>query len=284
LNDLTATLLSSHAHIQVEEWAKSSSANEYSSGRTQIVARTSIPSLEMRVSYKNITFEAFADLRDAYEANHSNTFILDADDSLDSRPDVMGVDSSVWAFKEFKFSATAPKNYNGTITLVSSLLFNYAAYSDLVTESSTYTPQATPDSAFECLLYDCTPYQVDYSYQSNSLFSNVGHSVRHISDQGGLRKSWGLKWFLDETQFNHLQKFYRQKGGMMGTFGIPAEGSVNISLDVYMQEIEDYIESGYMVAEQEHLTNAYFAQDSFKFDRRVDNMFVCSAEIIEALE
>jgi len=271
MNNLTSTILTNHSNIQAEEWLKQGQAIEFNSGKSQRIINSSIPALEITLTYKNLTFAQYATLRDTYEANHANTFILDADDINDLRPDVMGINSSVWAFKQFKFKATAPIIYNGTITLVSSVFFNYSAYTNAITQSSSYTPAVSSDDSFKLLLDSTTPYQVEYEYISNSIFSNIGQSVRHIKDKGGLRKKWKLSWITSEAGFLELQMFYRKKAGIMGTFGIPEEGSTGIN--------EEYVASGYY----EELTKAHFMRDSLKFTKRVDNMYICSTDIIEAL-
>lgn len=309
MNNLTSTILANHSNIQAEERTKQGQAVEFNSGKNQRVIGSSIPALEMTLTYKNITLVNFESLRDLYEANHANTFIVDADDINDLRPDVMGLNSSVWAFKEFKFKATADTLFNGTITLVSSVFFNYSAYTDDFTQSSTYAPVTSTNTDFDTLLDSAQPYQVEYDYVSNSIFSNIGQSVRHIKDKGGLRRKWKLSWFLNETQFLLLQKFYRQKAGIMGNFGIPDRGYKPHQYDTvelfgetttYIEDYNDYFADDYLVSEGEFMlvlsgtgsevddglfskTNAHFMSDTFKFTRRVDNMFICSADIVEAL-
>lgn len=307
MNNLTSTILSNHSNLQVEEWTKQGSPVLFNSGKNQRFITSSIPAIEMQITYKNLTFSQYATLRDSYEANHSNTFIVDADDIHDLRPDVMGINSSVWAFKEFKFKATAPAVFNGTITLVTSVFFNYTEYQSAFTESSSYNPITTTDDTFEVLLSTATPYQVEYEYSSNSLFSNIYQSVRHIKDKGSLRKKWKLSWLLQQSAFLELLTFYRKKAGIMGVFGIPEEGSIGIFPEAYLENADDYVEidtaefvaSGYWATGfvesgatyagqyfenlDEYLTKAMFVQDSFKFTRRVDNMYVCSADIVEVL-
>ncbi len=264
MNNLTATILANHSHFEVEEWLKQGQSLDFNSGKNQRYVKTSIPSIEMQITYKNLNFAQFTDLKNAYEDNHSNTVIVDADDIHDLRPDVMGLNSSTWAFKEFRFNVKAPTIYNGTIKLVTSVFFNYSEYQNQFSQSSSYTPITSNDDSFETVLNTATPYQVDYDYMSNSIFSNIGSSARHIKDKGGLRKKWTLNWLLQESQFLELLTYYRKKAGIMGVFGIPEEGSPYINL-----------ETG--------LTNAMFMTDSFKYSKRVDNMYICKADIIEVL-
>lgn len=311
MNNLTSTILANHSNIQAEERTKQGQAVEFNSGKNQRIIGSSIPALEMTLTYKNISLVTFESLRDAYEANHANTFIVDADDINDLRPDVMGINSSVWGFKEFKFRATADTLFNGTISLVSSVFFNYSAYTDALTQSSTYAPVTSTNTDFDTLLDSAQPYQVEYDYVTNSIFSNIGQSVRHIKDKGGLRRKWKLSWLLNESQFLLVQKFYRQKAGIMGSFGIPDRGYKPHQYNTielfngtqnYMVDVCDWIDcitdGGYFFDEYlETLdgtgaevddglfskTNAHFMSDTFKFTRRVDNMFICSADIVEAL-
>jgi len=309
MNNLTSTILANHSNIQAEERTKQGQAIEFNSGKNQRVIGSSIPALEMTLTYKNITLVNFELLRGLYEANHANTFIVDADDINDLRPDVMGLNSSVWAFKEFKFRATADTLFNGTITLVSSVFFNYTQYTAALTQSSTYSPVTSTNTDFDTLLDSAQPYQVEYDYVSNSIFSNIGQSVRHIKDKGGLRRKWKLSWLLNESQFLLVQKFYRQKAGIMGSFGIPDRGykphqynTVELfdETTTYIEDYTDYFADDYLENEGEFMlvlsgtgtevddglfskTNAHFMNDTFEFTRRVDNMYICSADIVEAL-
>jgi len=283
MNNLTATLLANHSHFNVEEWLKRGNALEFNSGKNQRIVNSSIPAIEIQISYKNLNFTQFNDLKESYEANHSNTVIIDVDDIHDLRPDVMGINSSVWAFKEFKFRVTAPTVYNGTIKLISSVFFNYTEYQSAFSQSSSYTPITSTDDTFEVVLNTATPYQIDYEYMSNSIFSNIGQSARHIKDKNGLRKKWVLNWLLQEADFLKILKYYRQKAGIMGVFGIPEEGSPYINPEEYIVNVDDYVVTDYIVSNEEYLTKAMFMKDSFKYSRRVDNMYICKADIIEVL-
>jgi hypothetical protein len=256
--------MANHSHIQVEEWLKQGQPLQFNSGKTQRVITTSIPAIEMNISYKNLTKAQFEALQTVYEANHANTVIVDADDIHDLRPDVMGLNASVWAFKEFKFNVVAPSLYSGTIKMVTSVFFNYTQYQDAFTQSSAYTPITSTDTGFTTVLTSAEPYQVSFEYISNSIFSNIGQSARHIKDKDGLRRKYTLSWLLQETAFLELIKFYRKKAGIMGTFGMPKEGSISLGSTAK--------------------TKAYFMMDSFKFDRRVDGMYICNADIVESLQ
>lgn len=255
--------MANHSHIEVEEWLKQGQAMHFNSGKTQRVVKTLMPALQMQVSYNNLTKTQFEALQSAYEANHANTFIVDADDAHDIRPDVMGLNTSVWAFDEFKFSVVSPALYSGTITLVTSVFFNYTQYQDEFSQASTYTPVTSTDSSFSAMLASAEPYQVGFTYVRNSIFSNIGQSVRHIKDQAGLRRQYNLNWFLEESEFLQLIKFYRRKAGIMGTFGMPKEGSVSLGSTAK--------------------TKASFLTDSFKFNRRADGMYIASADVVEVL-
>jgi hypothetical protein len=114
------------------------------------------------------------------------------------------------------------------------------------------------------VLASAEPYQVAFEYISNSIFSNIGSSARHIKDKDGLRRKYTLNWLLQESEFLSLIQFYRKKAGIMGTFGMPKEGSISLGSTAK--------------------TKAYFMADSFKFDRRVDGMYVCNADIVESLQ
>jgi len=309
MNNLTSNILANHSNIQVEEWLKQGNTIQFNSGKNQRIVNSSIPALEIVLNYKNMSLDNFESLRNIYEQNHSNTFIVDADDINDLRPDVMGLNSSVWAFKDFKFRVTANHLFNGTVTLVSSVFFNYSEYTDALTQASSYSPITSTNTDFDTLLDIAQPYQVEYDYVRNSIFSNIGQSARHIKDKGGLRRKWNLSWLLNETQFLSLQKFYRQKAGIMGSFGIPDRGykphqynTVELfdEMTTYIEDYTDYFADDYLENEGEFMlvlsgtgvevddglfskTNAIFVDDAFKFTKRVDNMYVCSADIVESL-
>ena len=112
MNNLTSNILANHSNIQVEEWLKQGNTIQFNSGKNQRIVNSSIPALEIVLNYKNMSLDNFESLRNIYEQNHSNTFIVDADDINDLRPDVMGLNSSVWAFKDFKFRVTANHLFN----------------------------------------------------------------------------------------------------------------------------------------------------------------------------
>lgn len=284
MNNLTATILANHSHFEVEEWLKQGQSLDFNSGKNQRIVNSSIPAIELQISYKNLNFTQFNALKEAYESNHANTVIIDVDQIHDLRPDVIGLNSSTWAFKEFRFNVKAPTIYNGTIKLVTSVFFNYPEYQSAFSQSSIYAPKISTDDSFETVLNTATPYQVDYDYISNSIFSNIGSSARHIKDKGGLRKKWTLNWLLQESQFLELLTYYRKKAGIMGVFGIPEEGSPYINADYfYLTNADDYVDSGYFDNDWESLTKAMFMTDSFKYSKRVDNMYICKADIIEVL-
>ena len=188
-----------------------------------------------------------------------------------------------------------------------SVFFNYSAYTDDHTESSTYSPVTSTNTDFDTLLDTAQPYQVEYEYASNSIFSSVGQSARHIKDKGGLRRRWKLSWLLNESQFIVLQKFYRQKAGIMGNFGIPDRGykphqydtiELTAGTKYYMVDYDDYFAGDFLINEYAGVldgtgvevddglfskTNAIFVNDAFKFTKRVDNLYIVSADVVESL-
>ena len=50
MDNLTATILANHHHLEVEEWSKQGNTIEYNSGNTQRIIRSSIPAIEMQIS------------------------------------------------------------------------------------------------------------------------------------------------------------------------------------------------------------------------------------------
>ena len=263
MNNITSTILANHNNIKVEEWTKQGSALEFDNGNNQRIVKNSVPAIEMDISYDGLTKTQFDALVTVYEANHASTVIIDADDIHDLRDTSIGLKASVWVFKDFKFNVTAPAVYSGSIKMITSIFFNYSQYQNEFSQSSSYSPVTSTDTSFTTVLNSAQPNKVTYEYTTNANGSTIGNSVRHIEDKGGLRKVWELDWHLSESEFLTLLTFYRKKGGIMGEFGMPPEGANGLG-------------SGTK-------TNAAFMQDSFKFERLLDNRYVCKAKIVELL-
>ena len=263
MNNITSTILANHNQIRVEEWTKQGSALEFNNGNNQRIVRNSVPAIEMDISYDGLTKTQFDALVTVYEANHASTVIIDADDIHDLRDTSIGLNASVWAFKEFKFSVVAPQVYSGQIKMITSVFFNYTEYQNEFSQSSSYSPVTSTDTSFTTVLNSAQPNKIVFEYTTNVNGSNIGNSARHLADKGGLRKVWELNWHLSESEFLTLLTFYRKKGGIMGEFGMPPEGANNLG-------------SGTK-------TNAGFMEDSFKFERLLDNRYVCKAKIVELL-
>tara|TARA_R110002051_G_scaffold316421_1_gene396025 strand:+ start:370 stop:1161 length:792 start_codon:yes stop_codon:yes gene_type:complete len=263
MNNITTTIMANHNNVKVEEWVKQGGALEFNNGNNQRIIANSVPALEMDVSYSGLTKAEFDALVTVYEANHASTVIVDADDIHDLRDTSIGLNASVWVFKDFKFNVIAPQVYSGHIKLVTSIFFNYTAYQSEFSQSSSYSPVTSSDTSFTTVLNSAQPNKVEYEYVTNANASSLGQSARHISDKGGLRKMWQLSWHLSEADFLTLLTYYRKKGGIMGQFGMPPEGANGLG-------------SGTK-------TNASFMEDSFKFERLLDNRYVCKAKIVELL-
>jgi hypothetical protein len=263
MNNITTTILANHNQIRVEEWTKQGSALEFNNGNNQRIVRNSVPAIEMDISYDGLTKSQFDALVTIYEANHASTVIIDADDIHDLRDTSIGLNASVWAFKEFKFNVVAPQVYSGQIKMITSVFFNYTAYQNEFSQSSSYSPVTSSDTSFTTVLNSAQPNKIVFEYTTNINGSNIGNSARHLADKGGLRKVWELNWHLSESEFLTLLTFYRKKGGIMGQFGMPPEGANGLG-------------SGTK-------TNAGFMEDSFKFERLLDNRYVCKAKIVELL-
>jgi hypothetical protein len=282
MNDLTTAILANHSNIKVEEWIRQGSTYEFTSAHNQRVVNTSAPAMEIQITYTNLSLAEYQVLRLAYEANYSNVFIVDTSNDIDDiRRDVMGLNSSVFAFKDFKFNGVAPQVFNGVISLVTSVFFNYPEYQALHSDSSSYSPQSSLDSTFLTLLSNVAPYRVDYTYASNAIFSTIGQSVRHIKDKNGLRRRFTLHWLINESEFLQLLTFYRKKAGIMGLFGIPVDGVAQLFQNAYIEDSNDYVASGYIIDEE--LINAMFVSDSLKYEKRLNGLYIVQADIIEVL-
>lgn len=259
MNNLTTTLLANQRNYDIEEWAKSGKPLRFDSGKEQRVVTTSIPAISLTIDYNPLSYTDYNTLRVAYESNHASAFICDLNSFIDKRPTFMDINSATWAFSGFNFSIDAKTSlYVGKITLITSVFFNYAAYQDLFTQSSTYTRSTSTDTSFQLVLDDAPAYQSTLSYASNNIMSKIANSVRHTKDKGGLLRTWTLAWVLNESQVLKLVTFYRKNGGIMGEFGMP----------------ETWSSSG-------QITNARFVQDSLQYNKRVDGLYTCRADFIE---
>jgi len=284
MDNLTEALLVDNYNYDIEEWVKQGQAIQFDSGKEQRIVGASIPAVQVQISYRGLKRDDYETIRSLYENNHSNTFIVDFNSEMDKRPDLMGTNASVWAFKEFSFSVNASSRvYNGHITLVTSVFFNYPEYQDLYSQSSSYTPNTTVNQDFINVLEYASAYNVDFKYYNNALFSNIGQSIRHAKNKGGLKRAWTYSWLLTESNFIKLLTFYRKKSGIMGTFGVP-------SFALYLGFSANYVEADYIIdqddyvfydAELDNVTNARFLNDSFKYQKSVNNLYQCQAEILE---
>jgi hypothetical protein len=284
MDNITSHLLVKHYNYDVEEWVKQGANVQFDSGKEQRIVGASIPAISLRISYRGLTVQEYDMIRALYENNHSNTFIVDLDSFIDKRPDVMDINSSVWVFKEFEFTIDAQSIlYSGSITLLTSVFFNYPQYQYLFSQSSGYTAVVSTNQDFVNLLDEAPAYKVDLKYDNNALFSNIGQSARHIKNKGGLKRVWTMYWVLTESQFIKLLTFYRKKSGIMGDFGMPYLGT-DIGIQIlyleadYIEDQNDYI---YYNPDLDGLSKARFMADSFKYQKRVDGIYMCQAEIIE---
>ena len=270
MNDLSSTILANVNSIDSEEWTRQGKSMQFASGKTQRIVGGSIPAMEMTISYIGLNFDQFNALKYAFESNHSNTFLLNGMSTYhDIRSASDGNNAMTYAFKSFNFKVGTSKIYSGSVSLTTSLFFDMTNYQDHHTESSDYSPISSSDLTFTGGLMTTrgvVPYEVAYSYSMNSQASNIGQSIRHIKDKGGLRKVWSLNWLIDETKFGWLLQFYRKRGGIMGSFGVPVAGTI-----------------GFETENGTGRTEAIFVNDSFKYNRRTDSFYTVTADIIEVL-
>lgn len=283
MQNLTTELLRKHYHYEVEEWTKQGKAVQFDSGKEQRIVGASIPAIELTISYSGLNWNEYEQIRATYENNHSNTFIVDLGDNLiDKRPDLLTNNGSVWVFKEFTFSINArDRLFNGRITLLTSVFFNFTQYQQLFNQTSSYTISASTNQDFINVMDYAQPFQVELKYYNNALFSNIGESVRHIKNKGGLKRAWTVYWLLEESDFLKLLTLYRKKSGIMGEFGMPSFGT-NIGFES-QYVIDDYVIDGYVEfnGDLDNVSKARFMQDSFKYQKRVDGIYTCQADIIE---
>jgi len=258
MNNLTTTLLTKNSRYDTDEAVKQGASTMFDSSSEQRISRYSLPSLILTITYKGLSNAEYQTLRAALESNYANTFILDLDSDMDLRPDLMTINASVWAFKDFSFTKYPASCINGQITLISSVLFNFTEYQDLMTESSTNTLNITTDTSFKTLLQTTSPRAVTYGYQNNSISSSIGISQRLNKDKGGLQRKYTLTWLTEETEFLALLQFYRKHSGIMGEFGMTDF------------DIDDTV-----------LINSRFLENSMTYSKRLDGLYETELSIIE---
>jgi len=283
MENLTSQLLTKHFHYDIQEWTKQGQSVQFDSGKEQRIVGASIPAIEITISYRGLNWNEYEAIRATYENNHSSTFIVDLGDSLiDKRPDLMTLNSSVWVFKEFAFNINArDRLFSGTITLLTSVFFNFSQYQDLFAQESSYTISASTNQDLIDVMDYAQPYNVELKYYNNALFSNIGQSARHAKNKGGLKRAWTVSWILEESDFVKLLTFVRKKSGIMGDFGMPSFGT---NLGIESQYVEDdYVVADYVVfdGDTDNVSKARFMNDSFEYQKRVDGLFECTADIIE---
>jgi len=260
LTNRTSNILVDHSNLEVEEWHKQGEQIQFDSGKIQTIVSSTMPSIEMTVRYNNVSQARYESLRTQYEASYASVFILNAGDEIDWRDNYLANTSNTWAFRDFSFSTDVTNRFTGTIRLLTSVFFDYTEYQSLFTQSSNYSPTTTTDTSFSALLTgNAVPYKVDYSYINNSIFSSIGGNIRFGKDKS-LKKKWTVYWVLQESQFLELLMFYRKRGGIMSKFGMPKLGYGNVGK-----------------------TEAVFLKDSFSYQKRVDGLYTCQADIVEVL-
>ncbi len=281
MEDLTSILSEKCLDINATEYVKQGRAFQLNNGQEQKVTAFSTPSINLSLTYNNLSLQAYLDLKSVYEANHSNTFIYRPDGAwineeglglpstegiIDLRSKLMTENASVYMFTNFSFTTDArTKLFSGTIEVVTSLFFNFAAYQAIYSESSSYNPVTTTNTDFIDFLELCGPYQIDLGYTNNNLTTKIGNSAHFGLDKGGLRKIWVYKFLINENKYLELLKFYRKHAGIMGEFGVMDIGYDNIN-NTNVQT-----------------TKARFRQDSFNHRKRIDGLYEAAFEIVEVL-
>lgn len=263
MNDLTSTILQRQFSYNISEFAKQASNVVFADGTEQRISTRSSPAIRLDVQYMNISDTVFGQLRTAFEANHTRTFQLQISTPIDSRVLVgTAANNSTWAFIDWEFEASAdkPNRYNGKISCMSSALFNYASFQALYTESSAYTANTTTNTDFETVLTTARPYRVKHSYILNGLKNNVGASLSGQKDKLNAKRSWELSWHLSEAEFVALQTFYRKKGAILGTFGMPSKGYYNVG---------------------DTLIKARFLSDTLDYNKDVQGRYFVTAQVVE---
>lgn len=261
MNDLTNSLLSCNYTRNYNESSKQSRVFDFEDGTTQTIGYKSVTSTTIDLTYRNISESEYQLIEQAYQNNHSNTFLLTFNENEDSRINY-GANNGVFVFSNYSFSISAQQKnrYNGKITLVTSVIFNYSQFSDIFNETSFYTPNETSNSDFIEVLSEINPNSVEYGYELNRRFTNLGSSLQTQEDLGNNKKTWKLKFLCGSEEWVKLITFFRKKGSI-GTFGIPIEG-------YYTNGLQQVI-------------LARFKEDNLKHSQQIGNIYSVEFNIIE---
>lgn len=262
MNNLTSTLLTTNSEYDIQEYIKQGDAFNFNNGEQQRIIAMSIPSLTVDITYMNITKAEFQSIKTAFEDNNSNTFICEFDSDIDMRGQLMTSSSATYAFNDFNFSEDAKSIgfYNGSITLISSVFFDFLPYQELFTQSSSYNRVVSTDESFITLLDEVAkPMFASYNYKNVNLTARIGSSISFKKDKGSLIGAKELQFILTEANFLSLLTYYRKKSGIMGEFG--------------MREFV-YDGSNY---------NSRFVEDSLQYNKHRDGFYRCSLQVEDIL-
>lgn len=266
LKNLTNALIGAQFNVNYDESLKQAIIFDFEDGTRQSVGTKSITSIIQDLSYRNLT-EAQFDLIDLrYRENHSNSFRVDIGVVDDPRTIHGNVEGGTWAFGEFKFTADARDvsvskgvRYNGSIALVTSVLFDYTEFNVLFNKPSTYTASISTNTDFLDVLDEIDSTRIEYGYKLNSLVNHNGQSVSTMEDLGNAAKTWKLSFIAETSAYATLVTFFRRKG-TIGIFGVPKRGRFSTS---------------------DQLIAARFAKDSFKRQKLVNGLHLVTFELEE---
>lgn len=266
MNNLTSVLLNKDANENFQESLKQSQRFNFEDGTAQTIGYKSVPSLIIDLNYRNISQEDYNAIESAYQSNHSNTFLMNFGENIDPRINYSRLNNGVFVFGDYRFSTSinqmnaSEKRYSGKISLITSTIFNYNEFSNIFNEPSQYIPNTTENTDFTAVLSEINPQSVEYGYELNRRFSNLGQSVSTQIDLGNNKKKWKLRFICEESDWLLLITFFRKKGGI-GLFGMPLEG--------------------YYFSNNQQLINASFEQDSFKHAKLIGGVYQIEFNIIE---
>ena len=262
MNDLSIDLLSCDYNRSYNESSKQSQVFNFEDGSTQTIGYKSVSAITIDLVYRNISKDEFDVIDEAYQNNHSNTFLVEFSDNEDPRISYTRINNGVFAFGGYSFNISAQQKnrYNGKITLVTSVIFNYTEFSDIFNQPSSYSANLTANQDFIDVLSEINPNSVEYGYELNKRFSNLGKSVQTQDDLGNHKKTWKLKFLCGNEDWIRLITFFRKKG-TIGTFGIPEEGYF---LNITQRNIL-----------------ARFSEDTLKHSQQIGNLYSIEFNIIE---
>jgi len=297
MDNLTNNLLTFVNQYSINESLKNGLMFRFDNGNTQRMGNKNIVYTTLTLSYNNINCDVYKFLEFLYQNYFATTFLLNLPNEEDIRQivDTSG-NSSVWAMADFNFTVNANTwdKYKGSITLVSSVFFNYPKYQDLYQNAvSKYHYDYSNDFSFiNEVLKVKNPKSINFRYITSMLKATVGRATQFQISKLGTVQSWDMSFYLNELQYRKLLRFYRSKG-VSKSFGMPKLGFYRVNDTCYGACSDDTCDlgSGFSGAncpplcgntkDGDCLIPSKFNQDEIKRIRLNNGMYQVSLSIIQ---